>query len=334
MLKRVLRNPIIKANKNNAWESQYVLNTAALYFDGIVHFLYRAIGDSGLSVLGYAASNDGIQIDKRLNKPVYICNGAVPSHDTIHYPYSSGGSFSGCEDPRLTKIDDRIYMTYTAFNANKYPPGVAFTSITLKDFLNEQWIWRKPIRLSRAGEMHKNWVIFPEKINGKFAILHSISPSILINYFESLDLNYDVHIKSHYQASGRIDYWDFWVRGVGPPPIKTEEGWLVLYHAMDKEDPDKYKLGAMILDEKDPTKILYRSRKPLLEPKARYENQGYKPGVIYCCGAVVIDKKLYVYYGAADTAICAAITELESLLSYIKNPKKELLKHELSSSNF
>jgi predicted GH43/DUF377 family glycosyl hydrolase len=321
-LKRTCKNPIMQAKPDNYWESHYVFNAAALYLDDKVHLLYRAIGHSGLSVLGYAASRDGIHFDERSAEPAYICSGPVvckiANPCLSSYAFSSGGNFSGCEDPRLTKIDDTIYMTYTAFSAWVSPPSVALTSISVNNFLERHWCWKKPVLISTPHEMHKNWVIFPEKINNKFVLLHSISPNILIDYFDTLNFCGDNHVPSHYSAAGRKEYWDNMVRGVGPPPIKTKEGWLVLYHAMDKNDPNKYKIGALILDEQDPRKILYRCSTPLLEPDAPYENEGFKAGVIYACGAVVVDEKLYIYYGGADTVICAAIANLETLLMQIK----------------
>ena len=315
-------NPIIEPRSNVPWDSQYVFNPAALYLDGKVHIIYRAIGHSGLSVLGYAASRDAIHIDERSSEPAYVCDGplqcqkADPAFSSWHY--SSGGSWSGCEDPRLVKIEDTIYMTYTAFGGWGTPPGVALTSISVKDFLKKHWSWKKPILISPPNEMHKNWVLFPEKIHGKYALLHSLSPKIIIDYFDDLDFNDNQDVKSHYHSGGREDYWDNWMRGVGPPPIKTNEGWLLLYHAMDKNDPNKYKVGAMILDSEDPTRILYRSDFPLLEPTTHYENEGFKAGVVYVCGAVVKDGVLFIYYGGADTVVCVASANLNALLTEIK----------------
>lgn len=325
LLHRIPTNPILQPTPENQWESRYVLNSAALYLGGKVHFLYRAIGDSGLSVLGYATSRDGVHIDERSNEPAYICSGSLTSKKDKQilspYAYASGGSWSGCEDPRLTKIDDTIYMTYTAFSDWGSPPGIALTSISVTDFLQKCWNWQMPVLISPPNEMHKNWVIFPGKIKGKLAVLHSISPNILIEYCDSLDFGNSVYINSHYQASGREGHWDNWVRGVGPPPIKTSDGWLVLYHAMDKNDPNRYKLGAMVLDQDDPTNILYRSSSPLLQPDAQYENEGYKAGVVYSCGAVIVGERLLVYYGGADTVVCAAFINLNELIDQLKNAK-------------
>lgn len=325
------KNPILKPNPDNLWESCAVFNTAVLYLKNKIHFLYRAIGESGMSVLGYAASRDGIHIDQRSRDPAYICKVRAPQEQPqalFSHPYMSGGSWSGCEDPRLTQLDNRIYMTYTAFDGC-HPPGVALTSISVDDFLNQRWRWNKTTLISSPGEMHKNWVIFPEKINGHYAILHSITPHVMIDYFETLDFDGAQPIRSHYHSISCDDRWDNWIRGVGAPPLKTPDGWLVLYHAMDKYDPNRYKIGALILDKKNPGKILYRSNRPLLEPDEHYENEGFKTGVVYTCGALIIGEKIWVYYGGADTVICAASANLRDLLVFIKGGKDETCKYPL-----
>jgi predicted GH43/DUF377 family glycosyl hydrolase len=174
--------------------------------------------------------------------------------------------------------------------------------------------------------------LFPEKINGKFAILHSISPRILIDYIKDFnEFDGTKFINSYFNGDSYWENsWDNMIRGVGPTPIKTDIGWLVLYHAMDRNDPDRYKLGALVLDFKDPTKILYRSPSPILEPDEYYENEGYKAGVIYSCGAVVKDEELFVYYGGADKVIGVASIKLEDLLdNLVKNKMVKLKKNNL-----
>jgi len=150
--------------------------------------------------------------------------------------------------------------------------------------------------------------------------LHSISPEVLVDYFDTMD---DLErgervIQSKRSTQLRKGAWDSWVRGAGPPPIKTKLGWLLFYHAMDVRDPNRYKLGAMILDSKDPKKILYRSRGPILEPDAHYENSGFKSGVVYSCGAVVKDNELYVYYGGSDSVTCVAMADLDHFLDDLR----------------
>jgi len=304
-------------------------NPAAIYADRRVHLLYRAIGGNDMSVLGYASSEDGVTISERMEEPAFIARmkiappeGGEPTACT-EYPgpaYCSGGGWNGgSEDPRLTLIDRVVYLMYTAFDGWG-SIRIALSSISLDDFLKKRWRWKEPALISPPGEINKNWVLFPEKIRGKFAILHSISPKILINYFDTLD-GFDREeevIESHYDRVSRTGSWDSWIRGAGPPPVRTKLGWLLFYHAMDVRDPNRYKLGAMILDADDPTKVLYRSKAPILEPDAYYENQGFKSGVIYSCGAVVKDGELYVYYGGGDSVTCVAMANLDKFLEELK----------------
>lgn len=149
-------------------------------------------------------------------------------------------------------------------------------------------------------------------MKGKFAILHSISPEVRIDYFDSLDFDGETFIKSEHSKAPLKGRWELLVRGVGPSPIKTKEGWLVLYHATTRDCG--YKLGAMLLDKKDPSKVIARSRGPILEPSVWYEREGSKPNIVYSCGAVVKDETLFVYYGSADTVTCVATVPLSRLL--------------------
>lgn len=337
-LERHEANPILEPTENE-WESKAAFNPAAAYKDGKVHLVYRAIGEKDVSMLGYATSRDGVTIDERLEKPIFSIEDHLkptlsPEERKEPLSYDSGGGWSGgCEDPRLIFIDDKVYLLYTAFDGwNSI--RIAFTSMSFDDFINRRWNWSDRILISPPGRIEKNWVLFPEKINGKFAILHGISPKVHISYVKNLeDLRDDpVLQKATFKKVSRKGVWDSWVRGAGPPPIKTKYGWLLLYHAMDASDPDRYKLGAMILDEHDPEKILYRSSKPILEPDEIYENRGYKAGVVYSCGAVVIRNELFIYYGGADTVSCVAVANLDRFLSdlvatgtaTLESAKKEL----------
>ncbi len=317
-LHRSLANPIIEPISNQYWESKATFNPAAVYADGKVHLIYRAIGEGDVSMLGYASSKDGFTIDKRSARPVYFQNKIFsPDRTPLPVSYSSGGGWNGgCEDPRLTKIGNRIYMLYTSFDGWS-AIRIALTSISFEDFINQRWHWNKPVFISPPGTINKNWVLFPEKIKGKFAILHGISPYIGIDYVRSLtELDGTKYIKSAVPTGkGNAGTWDTSLRGVGPAPIKTKYGWLILYHAMDVRDPNRYKLGAMILDLKEPTKIVTRASAPILEPDEWYENEGFKAGVVYACGAAVVDGKLFVYYGGADKVVCVATADLDLFLN-------------------
>lgn len=350
---------------------------------GKVHFLYRAIGEDGISRLGYAVSRDGFTIDERLSSPVYEHRNGDRKFNV--YSYFSGGSFGGAEDPRLIRVDneDVLYMTYTACDNGL---RVGLTSIKVDDFINKKWKWRLPTLISPPDEVHKNWVIFPEKIevtdnevlsggkrqvtlenrhtlpsrnvfrklldwlhgrpsssftsmkgqdfqlakqimNSKYAILHSISPKISVAYRDSLEFQEGEYIQSYYNGNGRRkNCWDSWVRGAGAPPLKTTRGWLLLYHAIDESDSSKYKVGAMLLDFHDATKILYRSQEPILEPEEDYENDGFKRGIIYVSGAVIKDGELLVYYGASDSYIGVAHANVEEFIEALTKGIKPKLK--------
>jgi predicted GH43/DUF377 family glycosyl hydrolase len=320
-LKKYELNPVIEPVRENNWECFQTFNPGVILLNDKIHFIYRAIGGDGISRLGYASSKDGFFIDERYPYPVYEhkINDQGIAKKYFIYSVFSGGSFGGAEDPRLVRVEDedKIYMTYTACDNGL---RMALTSIKINDFLNKNWNWAKPYLISPPGEVHKNWVIFPEKINGKYAILHSLSPEIKIAYRDSLDFKEGEFIDSFYNGfSKKNNGWDNWIRGAGAPPIKTKLGWLVFYHAMTNGEFHKYKVGAMILDYKDPTKIILKSNFPILVPSEDYENCGFKGGVVYVTGAVLKDGNLFIYYGAADSYIAVAYYNLEEFLNNLQN---------------
>lgn len=305
-------NPIISPKAENDWESWQTFNPGVILLDGKIHFLYRAMGEDGVSRLGYASSSDGFHIEERFANPAY-------THPFEHrsfnvFSYFSGGGWGGSEDPRLVRVgeENNLYMTYTACGDGEL--RVAITSIGMKDFLNKKWKWKKPIIISPPGQVHKNWVLFPEKIKSRYAILHSVNPEVSIEYLDNLEFNDTQHIYSQHGGKLRKNCWDNWVRGAGPPPIKTKHGWLLFYHALNNKDFGKYKVGAMLLDLQEPTKILHRSKRPILEPAEAYENNGAKPGIVYMSGAVVRDGELLTYYGGADNYVCVAHANLNDFL--------------------
>lgn len=326
-LERHINNPILSPQRIRLWEHGGTFNPAAIMDDnGMIHLLYRAIGADGISRIGHASSRDGSHFDTRSMYPVYeplpgygMTDPQKALGPTCYCPefYTSGGGWGGSEDPRAVLIDGRVYMTYVAFEG-WHSVRIALTSILLDDLKKGRWNWKRPVLISPPGQPAKNWVIFPEKINGRYGILHSIVPSIQIEYVDSLNgISKPINSRRlHGPQPGRRNFWDNKLRGAGPPPIKTKLGWLLLYHAQDDRQPDKYKIGAMILDSTDPTKILFRSPQPILEPDMHYENDG-KPGVVYASGAVVIGENLAVYYGGGDKHVCFAMTPLNNLLEWL-----------------
>ena len=313
---RFVGNPVIYPASGMYWESKATFNPTAFVHKDKVHVIYRAVSAGDLSTLCYALSKDGYYMTDRTFKPIFIHGNRYQNQeDSGPVFYSSGGGWNGgAEDPRVTKIDDMLYVTYTAFDGWG-SVRIGLTSIDLENFLKKKWDWKTPVLISPPGEIHKNWVIFPEKINGKYAILHSLSPEILIDYVDDMDsFDGNTFIHSIHQNHPRWQEREKGMRGVGAAPIKTKYGWLVFYHAMESSEMHRYKIWAMILDLKDPTKILFRSKKPVLEPDMFYENEGYKSGVIYSCGAVVKNDTLFLYYGGADMVSCVATANLKTFL--------------------
>jgi len=318
-------NPILEPKPGHWWESKAVFNPAALYEAGRVHLLYRAIGDTDTSVLGYASSPDGLNFDERLEEPAYVPRESFEGVSQTSPPpvsygssyVSGGGGMGGCEDPRLTRIEERVFMTYVAYDGYSHP-RTALSSIAYNDFLAKNWRWQKPVLISPPGVIDKNACIFPEKVNGKYVIFHRVFPDILIDFLD--DLNFDGKtkwLKGEFKIGTRADYWDSLKVAAGPPPIKTEKGWLLIYHAIGERAPDSYKIGAMLLDSQDPTRVLARSPKPILEPQAWYEREGLKSNVVYPCGAAVVGERLLIYYGGADRVVCAASVNLDGLLEQL-----------------
>lgn len=315
-LARHMDNPLISPHDTNEWETFTTFNPAACVIDGRVHILYRAQGYDYISTIGYATSRDGLIIEDRYDSPVYSPAAHFEENTTGRVDESlvSGGGYGGCEDPRISVIDGRVYMVYVAFDGWS-PPRLAMTSICIEDFLAKRWNWTKPVLISRPGIIDKSGCILPEKVNGKYVVFHRVFPNILIDYVDDLNFDGKTHfLKGEYEIPIRPHMWDSRKIGVGAPPIRTEHGWLLIYYGVDDRDDSKYHIGAMLLDLNDPTHVLYRSNHPILEPTENYEMNGFKPGIAYPCGAVVMENMLYVYYGAADTHVCVATARLDKFL--------------------
>jgi len=306
-LTRFEGNPILSPIIEWEWQSRAVFNPAAIYGDGKVHLLYRAQSRDGMSVIGYAVSNDGFHIDENLDYPIY-----VPREDFEKRKKPEGNA--GCEDPRITEFEDRFHMTYTAYDGEN-PPRVAMTSIGVEDFLRRQWNWTKPVLISLPDVDDKDACIIKNK-DGKYVVFHRLGTDIWIEVVDKMEFGNNQFIDGKAIAKPRPDKWDNVKLGISAPPIQTDKGFLLLYHGVS-EPGFKYKIGAMLLDNADPTKILARTDEPIFEPEMPYEIEGEVPNVVFPCGAVVIKDMLHVYYGGADKVVGVATIKLQTLLDHL-----------------
>ncbi len=210
----------------------------------------------------------------------------------------------GIEDPRISLIDGIYYITYVAVS----PLGVTTCLISTKDFISYQ----------RHGVIfcpeNKDAVLFPDKVEGKFYALHRpVSP--LFNKQEIwIAESPDLYCwGNHRRLMGpNPGHWDEAKIGAGAPPLKTDSGWLEIYHGVNQNN--RYCLGAVLLDGAEPWKIIARADTPILEPEAGYECDGFFGNVVFSCGLLCEDDKVRIYYGAADTVICYAELSLKEIL--------------------
>lgn len=292
-LKRFSENPIIKPIKKNKWECGAVFNCATVFDGEMVHLLYRAIGeyDTYISRLGYAFSIDGFNFE-RSDKPVF-----EPKEKYERF---------GCEDPRVTQIDNKFYITYTALSSRAWSgKGNRVALAATMDFRSFE---RHGIILPDME--NKDAVIFPEKVKGKYVMYHRTMPNIWIGYSDNLKEWYNHKIV----MSPREGLWDCKKIGAGPPPIKTEQGWLLFYHGVDEKRV--YRLGVALFDLNDPSRLIARQEEPILEPEEPWELKGDVPTVVFNCGAIEKDGMYYVYYGGADTVIGVATVSKEEALDF------------------
>jgi predicted GH43/DUF377 family glycosyl hydrolase len=293
-MKRFDNNPILSPVPGHYWQNRNVFNAAVLYAGNKVHLLYRAMGDDGVSRIGYASSTDGYSIDTRLPEPAFI-------------PELTRENL-GCEDPRLTQMDGECLMTYTAYGNNpRTAYQVSLTKISVEDLIENNWNWGDRW-LPFEGILNKNAVLFPRKINGSYVMYHRIEPDLCVAYSDDLKRWCQMKALMH----PRPDHWDSLKVGSAGPPIEINEGWLFIYHGVSHEYV--YRLGALLIDKNNPENILYRSEKPILEPQEPYEKFGQVPNVVFSCGSVLFDGKLLIYYGGADSVVCGAEFELGELL--------------------
>ncbi len=312
-MKKYNANPILQPLENHDWEQQGVFNPTAIYLNGKVYILYRSFSKDNTSAIGLAISSDGLTIDERLPEPIYVPRAPFESKPQPNM-------WSGCEDPRISQIGDTLYMLYTAFDGQN-PPRVAMSSILVDDFLKREWNWSHPVLISPPGIDDKDACILPEKIKGKYVIFHRIDNDIVLDFVDDLQFDGETKfLRTLRYIPLRQEAWDGEKVGISSTPIKTQFGWLLLYHGVSKIDHE-YRVGAMLLDLLDPSIVLSYLHYPILEPEAHFERQGIVPNVVFPCGSLVKDDILFTYYGGADKVVCVATVEMDKIIKALLERK-------------
>lgn len=295
-VRRYESNPILTKD-DVPYKVETVHNAGVVKYNGKYIMLFRSHRDNGRSIIGLAESNDGF------NFTVAPEPFMLPAKKGVFAEYEA----YGVEDPRITFLDGAYYITYSAYSKHGVRIGLAKTS----DFKSVE-------RVAFITQVdYRNTVLFPEKINGRYAKLdrpHSdISPwSMWISFSPDL-----VHWgDSKVILKPEKYHWDEMKIGPGAPPIKTEKGWLNIYHGVfETMDGAVYRLGVCLHDLNDPSKIIGVSDRWILQPEDQWELVGYVHNVVFTCGAVPEeDGTLKLYWGAADKVMCAGTAMIDELV--------------------
>ncbi len=332
---RIKKEGILLQKTGLNFENEGVLNPAVIKENGKIHLFYRAVAKGNFSSIGHCLLSDPLTVEKRLNAPIIVPETTEEKH--------------GIEDPRIVKIEDIFYLTYTSYDGIN-ALGTLATSKDLKSWKNNGIIVPKisyeafkilsesegliPDKYRRYNEFQishpnsdpvflwdKNLIFFPRKINDKFYFLHRIRPDIQIVCVKNIEdlnpefwQNYFLHFNDHILLSPKYDHESSYIGG-GCPPIETEYGWLMIYHGVyDTVNGYVYTACAALLDINNPKIEISRLSYPLFKPEKEWELHGEVNNVCFPTGTVVENDILYIYYGAADERIAVASLSMSKLL--------------------
>ena len=333
----VKKEGILISKSTLGFENEGVLNPATIREGDYVHLFYRAVSKGNYSSIGYCKLKGPLTVEERCDIPVIFPQFDYESH--------------GIEDPRITKIDDLYYITYTAYDGvnalgalatskdlitfEKH--GLIVSQIVYDDFkhlaaskyvLNEKYArFNDRTRLLMVTDKKillwdKNVVFFPRRINNKLFFLHRIKPDIQISCVNELqDLtkdywdNYFLHFGENIALAPKHEHEVSYIGG-GCPPIETAEGWLLIYHGVhDTTTGYVYTACAALMELDNPYNEIARLPYPLFKPEEEWELTGEVNNVCFPSGTVVFDDTLYIYYGAADERIATASVSLSGLVA-------------------
>ena len=341
MIRVTRHGPILRTTKLD-FENQSVFNPGVYQEGDQVHIIYRALNRDFVSTFGYAQLDGPLTVVKRWKKPIY--------YPQLRYEKK------GIEDPRITKIGDTFYVIYVAHDGFHaliaYMYGKSLFRLKRGGIISTTMMYRDAVKLFEgaklkddywffasyyekfAGKNVKVWekdgVLFPEKIRGRFALLHRVLPDIQMARFKDFPelkkntywLDQIKNINKYVVLEGRHG-WEARHVGAGAPPVKTDKGWLIIYHGVEPRNRGRiYYAGAALLDLKNPAKMIARLPYPLIVPKKYNERNGHVHNVVFPTGTSLFKGRLYIYYGSADSRISVASVKLDSLL-------KELMKNKV-----
>ncbi|MDP3900519.1 MAG: pesticidal protein Cry7Aa [bacterium] len=339
---RVEKHGVILKPTKNKFENKSVFNPGILQVGEEVHVIYRALDKDNVSSLGYARLIGPTKVVERWTKPFMY-----PEYKYEKY---------GIEDARVVKINNNIYLTYVVHDGKNalvaYSSGKDLFNLKKKgiispqfsydragDFfsdtkLKDKYFFFKSYYKDGVGPYVKVWdkdaFFFPEKIKGRFALVHRILPDIQVAYADSLNefkknkyWKQNLNNLHKYVILESLHHFEARNIGGGAPPIKTKEGWLMIYHGVEPLNHGRvYHAGAALLSKNDPTKTIARLPYPLFSPNKAYEHQGHVHNVVFPTGTAVFKDRLYIYYGAADSYVAVASVNLHSLVKEILKYKK------------
>jgi len=333
----IKKEGIILSKTNLEFENEGVLNPAAIREGEKVHIFYRAVQKGNYSSIGYCMLDGPLTIAERWNKPIIVPEFEYESH--------------GIEDPRIVKIEDLYYMTYTAYDGTNAlgalatskdlihfeKQGIIVPSITYTEFVSlveplqkiKENYYRDHKFYSREADPEKfllwdkNVVFFPRKINGKLMFLHRIRPGIQIVSVNSLKelttefwKNYFINLHDHIVLEPIYEHESKYT-GSGCPPIETEHEWILIYHGAEETDKGLVysACAAALMDINNPVKVLARLPYALFSPEYKYEIKGEVNNVVFPTGTALFGDTLYIYYGAADEQIACVSLSLSALVN-------------------
>lgn len=293
-LTRHPQSPFLYPQPLHPWESLNVFNVSVTEHNGLFHMHYRAQGVDFVSRIGYAVSTDGIRWN-RLAEPVFS-------------PHQGADDRRGLEDPRVTPLDGRFYMCYTAYGEHGNFPMIAVSDNLIT--------WQDVAPLERTE--NKDHVLFPEKVNGRYAILHRRRPHIWVAFSDDL-IHWDNHtiILSPRAAGETPEGWDSKSIGANGLPVKTEHGWLLFYHGYGPEHI--YRHSIALLDLHDPTRVLHRPASFIFQPEETWEIRGDVPNVTFSCSNNVVGDELRFYYTGADRVTGMATAPMADVIAFARS---------------